>query len=105
MHTGSGMLWNTEGGSPMLPIGEADLPTALLGSTAPTGGALAPDGRARVFQGGYYLDLHKMLGIRGGAECLYVGDHIYGEASASWVCTQWYGRAEAGARRGAAAVS
>ncbi|EFN56183.1 hypothetical protein CHLNCDRAFT_30799 [Chlorella variabilis] len=52
VHTGTGMLWNTEGGSPMIPIGEEDLPTPILHQ---------PGARARVFQGGYYLDLHKML--------------------------------------------
>ena len=25
----TGMLWNTEGGSPMVPVGEEDLPTPL----------------------------------------------------------------------------
>ena len=28
----TGMLWNTEGGSPMIPIGEEDLPTPILAS-------------------------------------------------------------------------
>jgi hypothetical protein len=26
----TGMLWNTEGGSPMIPIGEDDLPTPIM---------------------------------------------------------------------------
>lgn len=74
-------LLNTEGGSPMIPIGEDDLPSQLLGSTAPEGcdHVHAKDGRARVFQGGSYIDLHKMLGVRPGGEVLYVGDHIYGD--------------------------
>lgn len=37
-----------------------------------------PD-QASVFQGGNYLDLHQMLGVRSGTEVLYVGDHIYGD--------------------------
>lgn len=103
VHPPSGMLWNTEGGSPMVPIGEDDLPSPLLGSTAPDIGAAGgrgaeeassvgpgrPHPRARVFQGGSYLDLHKMLGVRSGAEVLYVGDHVYsdllrGRKGANW---------------------
>jgi hypothetical protein len=49
VHTPSGMLYNTEGGSPMVPIGEDDLPSPLLGSTAP--GRVAGGAKARVFQG------------------------------------------------------
>lgn len=81
VHPSTGMLWNTEGGSPMVPIGEADLPSPLLGSTAPShvDHEHAVDGRARVFQGGCFIDLHKMLGVKAGAEVLYVGDHIYGD--------------------------
>lgn len=106
VHAPSGMLWNTEGGSPMVPIGEQDLPDAMhSGSTAPrvlpekgcdedaaaTGpesppaDAGADDGspptpiECRVFQGGSFHDLHKMLGVWAGAEVLYVGDHIYGD--------------------------
>ena len=30
VHTATGMLYNTEGGSPMIPIGEEDLPTPLM---------------------------------------------------------------------------
>jgi hypothetical protein len=62
------MLWNTEGGSPMVPIGEDDLPNPIMGSTAPEQLEHAPGQRARVFQGGYYLDLHKMLGISSGSQ-------------------------------------
>jgi hypothetical protein len=116
------MLWNTEGGSPMVPVGEADLPTPLAvrpkscsktqtktlskataclhahwpapsrarsapvkrhwrfaalplvqGSTAPSHLAQQrePGQRARVFQGGFYLDLHLMLDISSGSQ---VGD-------------------------------
>ena len=34
---------------------------------------VAPGGRARVFQGGTYLDLHRMLHITSGAQVLYIG--------------------------------
>ena len=137
----TGMLWNTEGGSPMIPIGEEDLPTPILvrrpalpptpksllfccalplkpasrrrlpaacawpgvsalchccvpgsraltghgapkcrpptqasaapslqGSTAPSHVEHQPGARARVFQGGYYLDLHKMLDVSSGSQ-------------------------------------
>jgi HAD superfamily 5'-nucleotidase-like hydrolase len=92
VHTGSGMLWNTEGGSPMVPIGDADLPSAELGSTAPrfSDEETTEEGRyARVFQGGSYIDLHKMLGIKSGAGLLYVGDHIYGDVLRSKKALGW----------------
>lgn len=82
VHPSSGMLWNTEGGSPMIPLGEADLPTPMQASTAPEHVVqhnLSSGGKSRVFQGGCYLDLHKMLDVRSGSEVLYVGDHIYGD--------------------------
>ena len=111
VHPRTGMLWNTEGGSPMLPIGEEDLPSPELASTAPTitgngngngsmnGSAMHAGNNisttdtnaraARVFQGGSYYDLHKMLGVASGAEVLYVGDHVYsdllrGKKGANW---------------------
>lgn len=43
----------------------------LQGSTAPAHLASSPGDRARVFQGGYYLDLHKMLDISSGSEVGY----------------------------------
>ena len=50
-----------------VPIGEDDLPTPAFTSSAPrvNGGA---DRRARVFQGGFYRDLHRMLGVASGTE-------------------------------------
>lgn len=42
-----------------------------LYGTIPTG--------AKVFQGGNYTQLHRLLDIRMGSEILYVGDHIYGD--------------------------
>lgn len=81
VHPSTFTLMNTEGGSPMIPLGEDDVPNdfPVLGSTAPEKCYSHVGGRARVFQGGSYLDLHKMLGIRSGSEVLYVGDHIYGD--------------------------
>lgn len=96
VHPSTGMLWNTEGGSPMVPIGEADLPSPELGSTAPICvdqcGITDEDGqrqRARVFQGGSYWDLHKMLGVVAGSEILFVGDHIYGDVLRSKKALGW----------------
>ncbi|GAB4817277.1 hypothetical protein N2152v2_004323 [Parachlorella kessleri] len=93
VHTATGMLYNTEGGSPMIPIGEEDLPSPILGSSAPsdlaTGSNAEGGGKARVFQGGYYLDLHKMLGVKSGSQVLYVGDHIYGDVLRSKKALGW----------------
>jgi HAD superfamily 5'-nucleotidase-like hydrolase len=91
----SNMLWNTEGGSPMVPIGIEDLPSPGIASSAPENIATSSDSsaskeqRARVFQGGSYLDLHKMLGVKSGSQVLYVGDHVYsdlvrGKKGANW---------------------
>jgi HAD superfamily 5'-nucleotidase-like hydrolase len=113
----TGLLSNTDGGSPMVPIGEADLPRPGLASTAPAvvggDGAAEAGGstsaasssssststppprhgpgarRARVFQGGTYLDLHRMLGVGAGTEVLYVGDHIYGDILRSKKSLGW----------------
>lgn len=44
---------------------------------------------SRVFQGGTYTDLHGMLGVRSGADVLYVGDHIYGDIVKSKKSLGW----------------
>lgn len=46
--------------------GEADFPALEYTSSAPAG--LEGDARCRVFQGGRYVDLHKMLGVKSGSE-------------------------------------
>ncbi|KAI7837934.1 hypothetical protein COHA_008240 [Chlorella ohadii] len=89
VHTKTGMLWNTEGGSPMVPIGEEDLPAPILGSTAPAHVRHEPGQRARVFQGGFYLDLHKMLDVRSGSQVLYIGDHIWADVLRSKKALGW----------------
>ena len=70
VHTETGMLMNTDGGTPMVPIGEEDLPAPAYASSAPSieagGGGNA--GRARVFQGGFFQDLHNMLDVQTGGE-------------------------------------
>jgi len=76
-------LINMEGGSPMLSIAEEDLPGGaddLMASTAPKVGTQGKESaKARVFQGGSWHDVHRMLGVKSGSEILYVGDHIYGD--------------------------
>jgi 5'-nucleotidase len=74
-------LINLEGGSPMLSIDEDDLPGGaddLMASTAPAVGDAKGNGngKARVFQGGSWHDVHRMLGVTSGSEILYVGDHV-----------------------------
>ena len=72
MHTSTGMLLNTSGGSAITPIGEADLPNPGYDSSAPKGLSASEKGaKARVFQGGNHWDLHKMLDVKSGAEVNY----------------------------------
>ncbi|KAK9829767.1 hypothetical protein WJX72_007769 [[Myrmecia] bisecta] len=90
VQTSTGMLRNTDGGTPMVAIGEQDLPKDYGPSRAPEGlGEHAQGEQARVFQGGVYLDLHKMLGVRSGSEVLYIGDHIYGDILRSKKTLGW----------------
>ena len=66
----SGLLRNTDGGTPMIPIGEADMPSDL--PPLPSGGPSAlpggPGQPAGLFQGGSTTDLHKLLGVQAGAQ-------------------------------------
>eukprot|EP00803_Ostreobium_quekettii_P001635 evm.model.scf_402.8 EVM.evm.TU.scf_402.8 scf_402:69587-73325(-) len=83
----TGMLGNTDNGAPIIPIGEDDLPSLRMSSTAPH---LGNDGqKAKTFQGGTYVDLHKMLGVDSGSDVLYVGDHIYGDILRSKKSLGW----------------
>ena len=50
---------------------------------------LAAGEKARVFQGGNYADLHKMLGVRAGSEVLYCGDHVYADILRSKKSPGW----------------
>lgn len=69
VQTATGLLHNTNGGSAITPIGEADLPTPGYDSSAPIGlNASAKGVKARVFQGGNHWDLHKMLEVTSGSE-------------------------------------
>jgi hypothetical protein len=57
--------------------------------------ALGPNGNekfleiGKVFQGGNWLHLHKMLGVRSGDEILYVGDHLYADVLRSKRTLGW----------------
>ncbi|PNW77918.1 hypothetical protein CHLRE_10g456900v5 [Chlamydomonas reinhardtii] len=100
----TGMLRNTDNGAPIIPIDEQDMSVDMSPSDSPvdthalrnpalaaaTGAAaLRPGagaglraaalGGGNVFQGGWYGDLHKMLGVTEGSQVLYIGDHIYGD--------------------------
>ncbi len=61
----------------------------LPGVAAHVGLLLAALQGSRVFQGGTYTDLHGMLGVRSGADVLYVGDHIYGDIVKSKKSLGW----------------
>eukprot|EP00201_Polytomella_parva_P000403 CAMPEP_0175086566 /NCGR_PEP_ID=MMETSP0052_2-20121109/29319_1 /TAXON_ID=51329 ORGANISM="Polytomella parva, Strain SAG 63-3" /NCGR_SAMPLE_ID=MMETSP0052_2 /ASSEMBLY_ACC=CAM_ASM_000194 /LENGTH=657 /DNA_ID=CAMNT_0016358761 /DNA_START=466 /DNA_END=2439 /DNA_ORIENTATION=+ len=47
------------------------------------------DPRDRVFQGGCFIDLHNLLGVKSGSEILYAGDHIYGDIVKSKRAVGW----------------
>ncbi|KAI3673181.1 hypothetical protein L6452_39297 [Arctium lappa] len=67
--TDSGMLINTDNGSPMAQVGgpSLELPDQI------------PDKPYKVFQGGNVGHLHKLLTVESSSQVLYVGDHIYGD--------------------------
>jgi hypothetical protein len=90
----TGWLRNADSGTPMVPIGDADLPRGgALASSAAAPPPPASRGRRRppapVFQGGTVTDLHRVLGVASGAEVLYVGDHIYGDILRSKKTLGW----------------
>ncbi|XAR61760.1 5'-nucleotidase [Bertholletia excelsa] len=74
----SGMLMNTDNGTPMPQVGGAlRLPLNRLNKDC------------RVFQGGNVGHLHKLLGIESSSQVLYVGDHIYGDILRSKKVLGW----------------
>ncbi|XP_050267463.1 uncharacterized protein LOC126712244 isoform X1 [Quercus robur] len=75
----SGMLVNTDNGSPM----------AQVGSSSPTLSLKGPNKMCRVFQGGSVGHLHKLLSIGSSSQVLYVGDHIYGDILRSKKVLGW----------------
>ncbi|XP_024977103.1 5'-nucleotidase domain-containing protein 4-like isoform X2 [Cynara cardunculus var. scolymus] len=77
--TDSGMLINTDNGSPMAQVGGPSL--ELLDQI--------PDKPYKVFQGGNVGHLHKLLTIESSSQVLYVGDHIYGDILRSKKVLGW----------------
>ncbi|CAI7749227.1 unnamed protein product [Closterium sp. NIES-54] len=68
----SGMLFNTDNGSPMAQVGG-------MGDTRAVAQRAEHSQACRVFQGGNVGHLHHMLHIAAGAQVMYVGDHIFGD--------------------------
>jgi hypothetical protein len=75
----SGMLINTDNGTPMAQVGDPS-PKILLKSK---------DKGCRVFQGGNVGHLHSLLSIESSSQVLYVGDHIYGDILRSKKILGW----------------
>jgi len=75
----TGYLLNTDNGAPTVSLYDDDLDRC----TSPSLSEL------KVYQGGNYLDLHRMLGVESGTEVLYVGDHIYGDILKSKKTLGW----------------
>ncbi|KAA3488899.1 Cytosolic purine 5'-nucleotidase [Gossypium australe] len=75
----SGMLLNTDNGTPM----------PQVGSTSPKMLQKGLNKRYRVFQGGSVGHLHKLLSIESSTQVLYVGDHIYGDILRSKKVLGW----------------
>ena len=83
----TGLLANTDDGSPVAQIG-LDEPLPALdeynmradeGSEASTSSSAGPGEPSAVYQGGHFKHLNRMLNVRSGSQILYVGDHIYGD--------------------------
>ncbi|KAI9118654.1 hypothetical protein K1719_010986 [Acacia pycnantha] len=75
----TGMLTNTDNGSPMPQVGN------ISARLYPKDRAQAP----KVFQGGSVSHLHKLLSIESSSQVMYVGDHIYGDILRSKKVLGW----------------
>ncbi|PKI34271.1 hypothetical protein CRG98_045322 [Punica granatum] len=75
----SGMLLNTDNGTPM----------AQVGDTSPRLSLKSLDKSCSVFQGGNVGHLHKLLSVESSSQVLYVGDHIYGDILRSKKVLGW----------------
>ncbi|GAB2222553.1 hypothetical protein Droror1_Dr00016671 [Drosera rotundifolia] len=75
----SGMLINTDNGTPM----------AQVGSNISIVPAKGLNNACRIFQGGNVAHLHKLLNIESSSQVLYVGDHIYGDILRSKKVLGW----------------
>eukprot|EP00898_Chlorokybus_atmophyticus_P002579 jgi/Chlat1/3321/Chrsp22S03415 len=82
VHTPTGMLMNTDNGTPLAQVGDIAPPPAPME---------VKDGvlKAKVFQGGNFRHLHAMLQVPAGSQLLYVGDHIYGDILRSKKTLGW----------------
>ncbi|XP_054795826.1 uncharacterized protein LOC129301236 isoform X2 [Prosopis cineraria] len=74
----TGMLINTDNGSPMPQVG--DIMARLLPEDK---------GVHKIFQGGSVGHLHKLLSVASSSQVLYVGDHIYGDILRSKKVLGW----------------
>lgn len=72
----SGMLLNTDNGTPMVKVGSTSI-------------NLPSETTYKVFQGGNVSHLHKLLSIESSSQVLYVGDHIYGDILRSKKVLGW----------------
>lgn len=86
--TKTGHLVNTDDGAPIAPIGE-DVGMEQMGWQPPAAHSKFGVNEVKVFQGGTYGDLHKVVGVLSGMEVLYVGDHIYGDILRSKKTLGW----------------
>ncbi|XP_048130997.1 5'-nucleotidase domain-containing protein 4 isoform X2 [Rhodamnia argentea] len=75
----SGMLLNTDNGTPMPQVGDT-MPRLMLQRSNKS---------CRVFQGGNVGHLHKLLSIESSSQVFYVGDHIYGDILRSKKVLGW----------------
>ncbi|KAM7518238.1 hypothetical protein LguiB_017200 [Lonicera macranthoides] len=75
----TGMLLNTDNGTPMPQVGSTPMNLLLKNSKK----------SCRVFQGGNVSHLHKLLSIESSSQVLYVGDHIYGDILRSKKVLGW----------------
>ncbi|XP_027330029.1 5'-nucleotidase domain-containing protein 4-like isoform X2 [Abrus precatorius] len=75
----SGMLLNTDNGSPMPQVGNVS--ARILTEVN--------DRARKVFQGGSVGHLHNLLSIESSSQVLYVGDHIYGDILRSKKLLGW----------------
>ncbi|CAI8599994.1 unnamed protein product [Vicia faba] len=75
----TGMLLNTDNGSPMPQVGNI---SARIFTEA-------KNHACQAFQGGNVAHLHKLLSIESSSQVLYVGDHIYGDILRSKKVLGW----------------
>nr|DAD21649.1 TPA_asm: hypothetical protein HUJ06_023112 [Nelumbo nucifera] len=75
----SGMLLNTDNGTPV----------PQIGNSSPRLPSKESKKACRVFQGGSVGHLHKLLSIEASSQVLYIGDHIYGDILRSKKVLGW----------------